>query len=178
MQAVVEDSAPCRIWVKTAKCVSRGWWVGLTWVSSTSFLTAFPSTFYSMCLLSWDTWRFVEKGDRSPFIVTFSHKDLSSTFTIGTEMSQQLQLILTSTELTGLLGAGCCLSAGKMTPRPGGDTHSLTDTALGERGAETLIRHHSIRCKNWPLLWATWALKIKYPWLCGRKKRAVIVPAP
>lgn len=38
---------------------------------------------------------------------------------------------------------------------PWGDTLSLTDTGLGEKGAEILVQHHPIRCKDWPLLGAT-----------------------
>lgn len=44
---------------------------------------------------------------------------------------------------------------------------SFVDTALGEKGAETLIQHHPVSCKDWPLLGATWALKI----VCGCSRR-------
>ena len=60
---------------------------------------------------------------------------------------------------------------------PWGDTLSLTDTALGEKGAEVLVQHHPIRCKDWPLLGATWVLKIVCGY-CKRKERAVTVPVP
>lgn len=53
-----------------------------------------------------------------------------------------------------------------------GDTHSLTDTASGERGAKTLTQRHPIRQEDWPLLCAAWALKNKSVCGCsGRKDR-------